>query len=183
MFGWFRRAVPVRDTSLAMVDPRPGNSVLVLGATDPQLTALCGAATGLNGRTVVTGRTREDEQRITDAARAEGALVEFVTAPPAMLPFDSNSFDIVVIPHLPGGPGDNGASAVAEAVRVMRPAGRLIVITGQKRAGVFGALQTAQPLPAPEAIIAMLSAAGTVAARKLAAADGRAYFESRKPRM
>lgn len=165
-----------------MVDPRPGNIVLVLGAADPELTARCGASTGLNGRTVVTGRSKDDEQRIADAARAEGALIEFVNAPPAMLPFDSGTFDIVVIPHLAAGPGGEATSVVAEAVRVARPAGRLIVITGQKRAGVFGALQSTPPMPAAETIISMLTAAGTVAARKLAAADGLAYFEARKPR-
>ena len=165
-----------------MVDPRPGNNVLLLGAGDAHLAALCGAATGLNGRTVVAGRTPDDEQRVANAARAEGALVEFIAAPPAMLPFDSDAFDVVVIPALTIGSDGSSASVIAEAVRVVRPAGRVIIMTGQKRAGVFGALQTATPTVASDTVLDLLKAAGTIAARRLASVDGVSYFEARKPR-
>jgi len=182
MFGWFRTAAPARETGVAMVDPRAGNSLLVIGTSHPHLAAACAAVVGLNGRAVIVGRGAIEQKLVESAAAAAGALVEFVDAPAAMLPLDTDTFDVVVLARRSDVTDANDAAIVAEALRVARPAGRVIIVTGEKRAGIFGALQQAPPAPKPEAVIAGLKAAGGVAVRRLAGVEGVSYFEARKPR-
>lgn len=193
MFRWFRTASPVRETGIAMVDPRQGDTLLVilmaptgapvtLGSANAALAASCAAVTGLNGRTVVVGRGPAEQRQTEAAAAAAGALLEFVDAPPAMLPLDSDVFDVVVIARLTSDATMNAGGVLAEAIRVTRPAGRIVVITGQKRAGIFGVLQTPPPAPSSDEVLALLKTVGGVAARRLASVEGVSYFEARKPR-
>jgi ubiquinone/menaquinone biosynthesis C-methylase UbiE len=182
MFGWLRTAAPARETGVAMVDPRAGNSLLVIGTAHPRLAAACAAVTGLNGRTVIVGRGAADQKLVEDAAAAAGALVEFVDAPAAMLPLDPDTFDVAVLAQRPDLAYAVDTQILAEAFRVAKPAGRVIIVTGERRAGIFGALQSARPAPDPEAVIAALKAAGGVAVRRLAGVEGVGYFEARKPR-
>ena len=182
MFGWLRIAAPSRETGVAMVDPRAGNSLLVIGTAHPRLAAACAAVTGLNGRTVIVGRGAIEQKLVEDAAAAAGALVEFVDAPAAMLPLDADTFDVAVIAQRPDVTLANDTAVLAEAFRVARPAGRIIIVTGERRAGILGALQSAGPAPNPETVIAALKAAGGVAVRRLAGVEGIGYFEARKPR-
>lgn len=165
-----------------MVDPRAGNSLLVIGTSHPRLAAACAAVTGLNGTAVIVGRGPSEQKLVEDAAAGAGALVEFVDAPAAMLPLDTDTFDVVVIAQRSDATHANDAAIVAEAFRVTKPSGRVIIVTGEKRAGIFGALQSATPGPKPEAVIATLKAGGGVAVRKLAGVEGVSYFEARKPR-
>jgi SAM-dependent methyltransferase len=164
-----------------MVDPRPGNALLAIGADAPALTARAAAVTGLNGRTVVVARGADDRRRIDAAAASEGALVEFIDAPAAMLPFDPDTFDVAFIADVSKYQGAAGA-IVAEALRVTRPAGRLILVTQQKRGGLFGAVGASAAVLPADTILAMLKSAGAVAVRKLADVDGSTYYEGRKPR-
>lgn len=180
MFGWLRTAAPARETGVAMVDPRAGHSLLVIGTSHPRLAAACAAVTGLNGRTVIVGRGTTEQKLVEGAAAAAGALIEFVDAPAAMLPLDPDTFDVVVIAQRADATHDG--PIVSEAFRVAKPAARIIIVTGQRRAGIFGALQGAGPAPNPEAVIAVLKAAGGVAVRRLAGVEGVSYFEARKPR-
>ena len=99
-----------------------------------------------------------------------------------MLPLDTDTFDVVVIPNFGAPSGVSEAAITGEALRIARPAGRIIAITGQRRAGVFGALQKPTQAPKPDDVIALLKAAGGVAVRRLASQDGVSYFEARKPR-
>ena len=182
MFRWFRTAVPARDTGVAMVDPRAGNALLVIGTAHPRLAAECAAITGLNGRAVVVGRGASEEKVAEDAAAAAGALVEFVDAPAAMLPLDADTFDVVVVAQRPDVALPIDTAVLAEAFRVAKPGGRIIIVTGEKRAGIFGAFQTDTPAANPDQVIAVLQSAGGVAVRRLAGVEGVSYFEARKPR-
>ena len=172
----------MRETAEAMVDPRPGDVLLVIGVSNTRLAGACAAVTGLNGRAVVVGRGAAEQKLVESSAAAAGALIEFVDAPPTMLPLDSDTFDVVLIPKF-GAPSDMADGAVAaEALRVARPAGRIIAICGERRAGILGALQTPAQAPRGDEVISLLKAAGGVAVRKLASQDGVSYFEARKPR-
>ena len=99
-----------------------------------------------------------------------------------MLPLDSDTFDIVLIPRFGAPSGVADAAVSAEAMRIARPAGRVIAITGERRAGIFGALQKPQAAAKPDEVIALMKAAGGVAVRRLATQEGVSYFEARKPR-
>ena len=182
MFRWFRSGPQRPDTAVAMIDPRPGNNVLFLGADRPSLAGECGAVTGLNGRTVVVGQGAEAARRIEQAAGKAGALLEFLDAPLDALPIDADAFDLAVVPDLAAWPTWTSGARMAEALRVLRPAGRVIVLAAQKRGGIFGALPHQPPTVAVDTVLALLANIGAVAARRLAEVDGVAYYEARKRR-
>jgi ubiquinone/menaquinone biosynthesis C-methylase UbiE len=182
MFRWFRAAPRIRETAIAMVDPRPGDDVLFVGATHPALAGETGAITGLNGRTVVVDAAPEAGTRIDEAARKAGALVEFSQASFARLPFDPVTFKVIVIPALETWPGEAWAPALAEAMRVARPGARIILLAGRRQGRLARALRPARPALAPDSVLTALTRAGAIAGRRLAESDGVQYFEARKPR-
>lgn len=173
------------STGFAMVGARAGDHVVVLGApagADAALAAEIASTTGLNGRTLVIDVGPEARKRVESAAAKAGSLVEFEWAPVTMLPLDADLFDVAVISRqLVGLDGRNRIACCEEALRVVKPRGRVIVIEGMRRPGLFGLLPSRIPgLPADESQAA-LSAAGAMAVRVLADADGVLYLEGRKP--
>jgi hypothetical protein len=180
MFGWLRRGPARPDTALAMIGSRASDNVLFLGARDPSVAAENGTITRLNGRTVVVGHGPAEHARVDDAAGKAGAILEFVDAPLTALPFTADTFHIVVIPDLAIGSTD-ATPTVAEAMRVLQPGGRIILIFGEPARGMLSALN-APPAPASEVVVVLLQRAGFVAARKLAESGGVTYFEARKSR-
>lgn len=181
MFRWFRRAPALPDAALAMVGPRPSDEVLFLGAKDPSLAAETGAITRLNGRTVVVGQGADAGKRIDQAATQAGAILEFVDAPFTPLPFDAATFHIVVAP-IAAEWWTEYASSLAEAARVLRPGGRIVVIIGERSRGPFRVSPARPPALATDAVLALLKSSGFIAARQLAETDGVTYYEATKSR-
>ena len=182
IFRWstvFRPLPRIRQTSLAMVDPRAGDAILFVGASDPALAGECGAVAGLNGRTVVVGDDATAAGRVETAAANAGALVEFMTAPADRLPFDAPTFGLIVVPDLERWPVEARVSRLTEAFRVAQPGARVILLVTHKR-GLF----SAKPANAPsrEDVLHLFTRMGAVASRQLADTDGVAYYEARKPR-
>ena len=121
------------------------------------------------------------EGRVEAAAAHAGALVEFVDAPPAMLPVDDSTFDLVVVAAGLAARAPDARRAIAgEALRVARSGGRVVLIEGARRAGLFGALRTASPTLDDADARALLTRADTTAVRTLAHAEGVAFYEARK---
>ena len=182
MFRWFRSGPQRPDTAVAMIDPRPGNNVLFLGADRPSLAGECGAFTGLNGRTVVVASGAEAAKRIEQAAGQAGALVEFIDAPLDALPIDADVFDLAVVPDLAAWPSWSSGARMAEAIARAAP-GR--AGGGAGRAEARRHLRRAAPSAthvATETVLALLANVGFIAARRLAEVDGVAYYEARKKR-
>jgi hypothetical protein len=71
-------------------------------------------------------------------------------------------------------------ASLAEATRVLRPGGRVVVIDGARSTGWLRSRTGATRQP-PEAVLALLERAGLKARRQLADADSIAYYEARKP--
>jgi ubiquinone/menaquinone biosynthesis C-methylase UbiE len=156
--------------------------VLVLGAPGADAAALAAeiaTMTGLNGRTVVVDVGAEARSRVERAAAKAGALVEFEWAPVTMLPLNGGEFDIAVINHqLAQLDGRNRIACCEEALRVVKPRGRVVVIEGLRRSGLFGLLPARHPgLPLDESRAALV-AAGARATRQLAEVDGVIYLEA-----
>jgi ubiquinone/menaquinone biosynthesis C-methylase UbiE len=109
-----------------------GDRLLVMGAADVPLAATLAQKTGLTGRACVV----DAEQHIAGYAAAiegEGALIESIGSPWTSLPLEAASFDVVVMRNvLPSIDAARRAGAAAEALRVLRPGGRCIVIDDQK---------------------------------------------------
>jgi len=167
--------------AVVMLGIKPGDRVLLLGAARPELAGAIGAVTGLNGQTTVVDRAPGAKDRIATAAAGAGALVDFVAAPIALLPTDSQTFDMAVLPAGLAALGTDAPSVLAEAIRVVRPGGRITICEPLPRQGLFRLAQTA-PLTDPKDVVARLTAAGLRAARHLGSLDGTAYFEAARPR-
>ncbi len=166
--------------AVAMLGVKGGDRVLFCGAGMPGLAGAVGVITSLNGQTTVVDRRAGADVRVAAAAAAAGGLVDFEDAPLILLPFDPGHWDVAVIV---GFEGQASAAALAEAIRVVRPSGRIVVLDHVSRPGLFGLLRNAEASAEPAGkIVAMLGAAGLRAARLLAEVEGVRYFEAVKGR-
>jgi hypothetical protein len=182
MLKWFRSGPPPHQTALAMIGAKPGDRVLFVGAVDAPLIGEVARVTGLNGQTLA-GIRADDRPRVEAAAAGAGALVDIVEiagSDRSPVPHGVTEIDVVVlVVDLGALPLDVRLEAVTDAIRALRPGGRLIVIDGQKKA-LFGAGKgTAMPA---DAVVPMLTSVGAQAARALGVADGTTYYEARKSR-
>jgi hypothetical protein len=182
MLKWFQGGPPPHQTALAMIGTKPGDRVLFIGRPDPPLTGEVARVTGLNGQTLA-GIQAADRARIETAAQNAGALVDIVEITPndrSPVPHGMTEVDVVVfITDLGAMPMEARIEATTDAIKALRPGGRLIVIDGQKKARLGG--RKAVPMPA-DAVVPMLTSVGAQAARALGVADGITYYEARKSR-
>jgi ubiquinone/menaquinone biosynthesis C-methylase UbiE len=183
MLRLFRGAgEPPHRTPLSMIGARPGDSVLFVGAGRPDLAGAVGAVTGLNGQTTVVDRQDGAAKRVAAGAAASGALVDYEDAPLTMLPFDNGSWDAAVLASGLAVLGGTAAAVLSEAVRVVRPGGRVVVIEAVSRPGLFGLFRTPlESVQPPETTTGTLAAAGLRGVRLLAEVEGVRYFEGTKP--
>ena len=180
---WLRPGLPPHVTGLAMIGSKPAQQVLIVGAADPGLAAAVGTVTGLNGRTVVVDPASGAEQAVQKAAADAGTLVEFEQGPLAPLSAATDAFDIVVLCRTLGRPEAPPTIQIAEAKRVIRSGGRVVVIQRGKPGGMFGGFRANAPgALTGDAIRDLLDGAGLAAARVLADVGGVIYIEGSKRR-
>jgi ubiquinone/menaquinone biosynthesis C-methylase UbiE len=158
-----------------------GDRLLAVGVRDPALIAILAAKAGLTGTACAVDA---DEAAVRTAAAAierDGALADVTRAPWGMWPYDDDSFDVAVIRDLlPALTPDDRSRSVAEALRVLRPGGRAVVIERAPRGG-FGALLSRQRVDAQyPGAVKTLKEEGFAAVRELAARDGVLYVEGIK---
>ncbi|NQW04180.1 MAG: methyltransferase domain-containing protein [Acidobacteria bacterium] len=170
------------QTAVSMVGARPGDSVLFCGADRPDIAGEVGAITGLNGQTTVTDRKDDAATRVAAAAATAGALVDFEDALLTRLPFDDGQWDAAVLVGGLSALGELADATLAEAVRVIRPGGRLILFDPVEQVGLFGRRRSVAPPVPEESVRHRLGTVGLRGARLLAHADGVRYFEAVKPR-
>jgi ubiquinone/menaquinone biosynthesis C-methylase UbiE len=164
-----------------MVGARPGDSVLFCGAGRPDLAGAVGAVTGLNGQTTVVDRKEGAAKKVAAGAKDAGAIVDYEDAPLTMLPFDDGQWDAVVFPEGVAAVSDRTV-VLAEALRVLRHGGRVVVIDQVGRPGLFGLFRTTDAAAAPaETVTNVLTAAGLRGVRVLAEVEGVRYIEGTKP--
>jgi ubiquinone/menaquinone biosynthesis C-methylase UbiE len=120
--------VAQRRIFLASLDPQPGEAVLDVGSGPGLLAAEMGEAVGPDG--TVEG-IEPSESMLAIAARREPAArsapLQFRPGDAGALPFADASFDAVVATQVYEYVEDM-ATALAEARRVLRPGGRLLVL-------------------------------------------------------
>jgi ubiquinone/menaquinone biosynthesis C-methylase UbiE len=178
--GLFKRGLPAHQTALAMIGAKAGQSVIFFGSGNLPIGAEVGRITGLNGRTVLVDTGAAIGQAFERAAARAGALVEFIDASLTAVPGEASQFDVaVIIAALAARADDERLAICREAYRLIRPGGRVVIIEGRSRGGLFrgGAGPT---LPEDEAR-SLLERCGALAARRLADAEQVTYDEARKP--
>ena len=171
------------QTALAMIGAKPGQQILMLGAGNGEVAAALAGVTGLNGRTLVVDTAPEARSAVERAAADAGVLVEFEQVTWTRLPSETGVFDVVVVNQQLREVNADAAARLAEAIRVVRTGGRVVVIEGVKPTGWRGRLAPArQPAVPADALRDLLTGTGLRAARVLAQAEGVTYVEGSKPR-
>ena len=176
---WFRSTPPGDPLVVAMTGVKLGDRLLVIGCTQPKIIAQLALKPGLTGRACAVDQHADTVARAGQVAAEEGALLETETAPPAMLPYEEGSFDLVVLNHAIGKlPDHRRAPILAEARRVLRDGGRCMAIEPAPRGGL-GALLGGGGVPGGE-IERAFSGANFRAVRTLAEREGLSFVEGAK---
>jgi len=167
--GIFRRSQsePLAVTIAAV---KLGDRFLSIGLRDPALIAALAVKSGLTGRACAIDA---DATRAADGAaavEAEGALVEVTHAAWDALPFDAASFDVALVRNVFSTlEPDQKRLCAADALRVLRGGGRILVVESTKRTRL-----------AADALTTPLASAGFAAVRVLAEADHTIFVEGIK---
>lgn len=183
MLKWFRQGPSPQQTAVAMIGPKSGERVLAAGHADPAFVAELAQVTGLNGQTSIACPTGT-RGAFEGAASKAGVLIDVIDLPsddPSLIPPGVTALDIVVlVVDLGRLDLDLRLSAARDAMAVLRPGGRLMLMDSPARTGIFSGRSPAT-MPA-DAVVPMLTSVGALAARALGAADGVTYYEARKAR-
>lgn len=165
---WLRGDGQRHDLAVAMVGLKLGERFLLIGCGDGGLLAALGGKVGYTGRACGTDTEAAAVARTERAAERAGVLVEVQQAPPEQLPYDDESFDVVVVQRT----GAAAAArvfglALAEGWRLLRSGGRCVVI---------------RPSGPSAADLEALSAGRFRGAHVLADHGGQLFIEAVKPR-
>jgi ubiquinone/menaquinone biosynthesis C-methylase UbiE len=171
-----------------MTGVRLGDQLLQIGCVDPVLLGAIGSKVGLSGRAAVAVSNEVMEARARRGAERAGVLMDIERTDLSKLPFNGASFNLVVVDStedLLGSLSDRERrDSVAEALRVLAPRGRIVVIEGGRPAGLASMFRRPRPINtafhASGGAVAALKEAGFRAVRTLAESGGRVFVEGTK---
>ena len=127
VFGPFIRSSDA--AILDRADVAPGDRVLDVGTGPGYLALAASDLVGPDGNAVGIDASPEMIDRARTRAASAGSHAEFLVAAAETLPFDDDSFDVVVsrlvFHHLPG---DVKAAVLDEMARVLKPGGRILIV-------------------------------------------------------
>ena len=158
-----------------------GSKILQLHGRDSGLIAALAGVVGLSGQACAVVLDQAQAEAFERAAAAGGVLVEVTVAPLSTLPYDPESFDVVVIKNVLGDLRQNiRVACLQQAHRVLRAGGRCLVIEQAIRGGL-GALFSRQLFDRQYATFGgaqgALQAEGFRGVRLLADRDGMSFTE------
>jgi ubiquinone/menaquinone biosynthesis C-methylase UbiE len=183
--AWFKKSAPREPMEVTMTGVKLGDRLLAVGVADTDLIALLARRVGLTGRACVVDPDAERVRTAAAAIEKEGALVEVTQAPWGMLPYDDNSFDIAIMRDLlmtmrP----DVRVRCLNDIYRVLRPAGRIIVIEPAPRGGIgaYFSQVTMDPYYVKHGgATKAIQAEGFIGARVVGQHEGTIFVEGAKP--
>ncbi len=172
-----------RDLEVSMVGLKLGMAVLQLGS-DGQLATALAKVIGISGETSVVVESDGDADRMTRAAASAGLLIDVKTTRLRDLPFAADRFDVVVVANLLGDMRVNErVLCLQQALNVLKPSGRCVVIEAAPRGGL-GALLSQRTLDrtylSNGGAAGALRSEGFRAVRLLAQREGKSFFEGTK---
>jgi ubiquinone/menaquinone biosynthesis C-methylase UbiE len=165
---------------VGMTGVKMGERVAQIGCAHGGRLAAVARKVGLSGRAVAFVPDDASATRAQKGARDAGVLVEIETALPTSVPAADAAFDLVLIDDTAGllaTMRDHDLSAaVREALRIVRPGGRVLVIGSAPRGGL-GALLSRAPGGPPFDAAPALQAGGFRSVRTLAEREGLVFVE------
>jgi SAM-dependent methyltransferase len=180
MLNPFRRDGVPHMLVVGMTGVRLGERVAQIGCAHGGRLAAVARKAGLSGRAVAFVPDDASAVRAQKAAAEAGVLVEIETTPPTRVPSEDAAFDLVVIDDTAGllstMPDVDRAVAAKEALRILRPGGRVLAIGSAPRGGL-GALLSRAPDGPPFDPAPVFQAAGFRSVRKLAEREGLVFVE------
>ncbi len=183
MFWKLRRVRAMDPLQVAMTGVRMGERYLQIFCSDRALTGGLATKTGLSGVAALAAPDEDHAARARAAAAKAGALIDVQVTSPATLPWQPESFDMVVIDNTDGRfarlPDGERAASLEAARKVLRAGGRIELIeraAGGLRAGASTAVDYTRRGGAEGA----LRQAGFKPVRTLAEKDGFRFVEGLK---
>ena len=176
---------------VGMVGTKMGERFVQIGCAHGGRLGAVAAKVGLSGRAVALVPDEASAARAQKGAAQAGVLIEVEVAPMTALPVDAGAFDVAVVDDTGGLvaaiPPDDRARLVGELFRILRPAGRAMVIGAVPDGlGALGALfrrPSSEPsFAASGALHELLATGGFRPVRTLAERDGLIFVEALKPR-
>jgi len=176
---FFLRKSSLERLPVAMTGVRMGERALQMGIDDPSLVGAIAAKVGLSGHAAIVVRDERDAAKARSAAEKAAALADVQVWAGSTLPFENDSFDVLVLHAGAGVPPDN-STALREGHRVLRAGGRLVIVEGGTRQGALAFLRSKPQLPDAAAVVRGMSEVGFRAARLLAEHEGYRFSEGLK---
>jgi ubiquinone/menaquinone biosynthesis C-methylase UbiE len=181
----FRRRDKPHALFAGMTGVKLGDRVVQIGCAHGGRLAAIAAQVGLSGQAVVVAPDESSAARARKGGSQAGVLIDVEIGPPTRLPFEDGAFDVAVIDDTGGLFGtmlaEDRVATVREVHRVLRPGGRVMVVSAVPRGGL-GALFTRAQSGPPFDAEPSLQADGFRAARTLAEREGLRFVEALKPR-
>jgi ubiquinone/menaquinone biosynthesis C-methylase UbiE len=167
--------------AIAMSGVRMGERLLQIGMDTPAVTGLLAAKPGLSGE---SSMVVSDDATAVNARRAierAGALVDIRVQGLEALPYDHQSFDLVVVHNRDGQLANlsdaQRSKALQEFRRVLRPGGRVVVIEKGTPSGLAALFQSRRAHGPEAATLKALESAGFRSVRPLGDRDGYSFVE------
>ena len=172
--------------TVGMTGVKMGDRLLQVGCADGGPLAAVAAKVGLSGRAVAVVPDIAAAVRAQKGARRQGVLVDVEIAPATALPVDDTDFDLVIVDDSAGQFGATGSdrqiATVREAIRILKPGGRVLVISALPATGLAAVLGRGARGPAFDATPA-LEAGGCRFVRLLGEREGLRFLEGSKSRV
>ena len=171
----FLRKTRIEPLPVTMSAVRMGERVLQVGVDDAAIASAIAAKAGLSGNAALAVSNERDAARAQRAFTNAGILVDVKITPFTTFPFESDTFDLVVV-H--AAQAAVSIETMRECHRVLRRGGRAMTIEGGPATGLAAMFKAPR---APEGdIVAALETAGFRPARLLAEREGYRFAEGVK---
>jgi ubiquinone/menaquinone biosynthesis C-methylase UbiE len=184
LFDFLRRRGDPYALVVGMTGAKMGDRVAQLGCAHGGRLAAIAKPVGLSGYAVVIVPDETSFERAQKGAAQGGVLAEIQRAPLTRVPLADEAFNLVVIDNTDGTFGalsdTDRASVVREALRILRPGGRAMVIGSAPASGIA---RLFKPGGEPTFDVAStLQAGGFKSVRTLAEREGLVFVEGLKAR-
>ena len=181
----FRHGADPYMLVVSMTGVKMGDRLLQIGCAHGGRLAAVASKVGLSGHAVAVVPDEPSAARARKGSTQAGVLVDIEIAPMTRLRSGDSAFDLAVIDNADGFIGTmrtaDGVATMREALRVLRPGGRVVVVGALPRGGL-AALLTRAPSAAGFDATAALRAQGFKSVRVLAEREGLQFVEGIKPR-